>query len=175
MSLKDLPENKNTLSPLGYRFVISRLPNVVYFCQVVNIPGIILPDIKTDTPFVQLNFGGDHINFGDLVLSFKIDEDMENYREIMNWILGLGFPENFNQYKDLKATQLQDGGLKSDASLIITSSTMNENIEIYFRDIFPKSLTNLSFNSTMADVDYLTAEVTFSIRDFEINKLTNLY
>lgn len=172
MSLKDsIPENKNILSPLGYKFVISRLPNVVYFCQSVAIPGISLGDIRTGTPFVDLNYAGDHINFGDLTIIFKIDEDMENYREIFNWIVGLGFPEGFEQYSALKATERDNGGIRSDASLIITSSTMNENLEVYFRDIFPKALNGLSFDSRLGDVGYLTASVTFSIRDFEVNKL----
>lgn len=172
MSLKDsIPENKNILSPLGYKFVISRLPNVVYFCQSVAVPGITLQDIKTGTPFVDLNFAGESINFGNLSLIFKVDEDMENYREIFNWIVGLGFPEKFEQYSALKATERDNGGIRSDASLIITSSTMNENLEIYFRDIFPTSLNNLNFDSRLGDVDYITASVTFSIRDFEVNKM----
>lgn len=167
------PSNKNYLSEFGYKFVVSRLPNIVYFCQSVNMPSVNLGEIETGTPFVNLNYAGEHIEFGDLSLTFKVDENMENYLEIFNWILGLGFPEDFKQYRDLKATELENGGIQSDASLIILDSAFNQNLEIYFRDIFPKALTSLQFVSTTEDIRYITAQVVFSVRDFEINNLPN--
>lgn len=169
------PVNENFLSKLGFKFVISRLPNVVFFCQTVDMPSLQFADIESPTPFVNLNYAGDHLNFGELSLTFKVDENMANYLEIFNWMIGLGFPEKFQQYRDLKATELQNGGIQSDASLVILNSSFNQNIEIYFRDIFPKKLTNLTFTSMLENkVEYHTAQVTFSIRDFEINILPNV-
>ena len=32
------PKNKNFLSPVGFKFIMSRTPNVDYFCQSASIP-----------------------------------------------------------------------------------------------------------------------------------------
>ena len=36
------PINKNFLSQLGFKFVINKTPNINYFVQSINIPGITL-------------------------------------------------------------------------------------------------------------------------------------
>lgn len=168
--IKESPVNKNNLSPLGHKFVITRLPGVVYWCQSINVPDITLPDIKTGNPFVDLNFAGEHIKFSPLTITFKVDEDMTNYLEIFNWIAGLGFPERFEQFRNIEREDLDGGayGIRSDASALINSSNMNANLEVIYRDIFPMSLTDLVFDTRLTDVPYVTAMATFSIRDFII-------
>ena len=34
------PKNKNFLSPVGFKFIIGRTPNVDYFCQSAQIPQV---------------------------------------------------------------------------------------------------------------------------------------
>lgn len=171
MTVKDLPVNKNPLSPLGFKFVISRLPSTVFFCQSVSMPGIQLNNFTTPNPFLKLNLAGTELDFGSLSLKFQVDEDMKNYMELYNWMTGLGFPDNFSQYANLAKDLDGNKGLFSDASLLITTSSKNPNIEITFIDIFPIELTNLLFDSTKHDVQYITADITFSIRKFNINSI----
>jgi hypothetical protein len=40
---------------------------------------------------------GDKILFEDFSLRFLVDENLENYMEIHNWIRGLGFPESLEE------------------------------------------------------------------------------
>ena len=74
--LSNLPDNYNILSPIGYRLNIQKLPNVVYFCQTVNIPDITLGEIIQPTPLRDISIFGDNLTIGTLEVGFVVDEDM---------------------------------------------------------------------------------------------------
>ena len=97
---------------------------------------------------------------------------MKNYLEMYNWLKELGFPDNFAQYQSIANRSIYSGeGIFSDATLLITTSAMNPNIEVTFFDCFPVDLSELSFDSASADVEYLTATITFANRRFDIKAL----
>jgi hypothetical protein len=172
MSVVNEPTNKNFLSPLGFDFRIKKLPTTNFFVTRTTIPGISLGVVESPTPFVKLPIPGDKIVFNDLQVTFKIDEDMKNYLEIFNWMMGLGFPEKFDQYAVLKNKARGSGdGIYSDGILTILTSAMNPNIEFSFRNVFPYSLTDVDFNTSSADVEYLEATVGFRYELFTINSL----
>ena len=84
----------------------------------------------------------------------------------------LGFPDNFDQYKSIAGRPFVSGeGVFSDISLTVLSSAMNPNIDITFIDCFPVDLSELSFDSTPADVEYVTATATFANRRFTVAPL----
>lgn len=168
------PSNKNFLSPLGFKFVIKKTPHVNYFVQAINLPNVNLGETSFPTPFRRIPIAGDHIEYGDLQITFKVDESMKNYLEIFNWIKAIGFPDNFDQHKvvDPKYVSLYSGdGIYSDASLIVLSSAMNPLHEISFRDLFPISLTDFTFDARAVDVEYIEATATFKFRTFDITPL----
>ena len=45
---------------------------------------------------------GDKLCFGDLEITFLVDENLENYREIHGWMYGIGFPKEETIYRLLK-------------------------------------------------------------------------
>ena len=169
------PESKNFLSPLGYRFVLSRTPNTNYFVQSVSIPTLTLGQFDLEDPFVKLPLPGIKLNFDPLTVTFMVDENMNNYIEIFDWLNGLGFPESFEQYSNLIRSTNGIGSKStetfSDGSLIILSSSHNPNLKITFQDMFPISLSELSFDATNTDVDYLKASVTFRYRLYTIERI----
>jgi hypothetical protein len=171
MSFKDLTTNYNFLSPNNHRFVISRLPNTTLFLQKIELPTVKIGEISVGNPFIALNYSASSLEFGTLDIEFKVDEDLVNYREIFDWMTGLGFPESYKQYNDVK---YRDGnkGLRSDASLLIVKSQNIANKEILFRDIFPMSLSGIASTTVSDDVNYMTASVKFSIRDYTINDVS---
>lgn len=168
MSVTRYPENKNFLSPLGFKFVLSRAPSLEYFVQTVNIPSISTTPANVPSPFVKMPFAGDHLEFGDLEISFKIDEDMKNYLEIYNWLMGIGFPDKFNQYKDLNT----DPGIYSDAVLVVLTSSKNPNMRVKFKKMWPLSLDAVQFDTTQTDVEYISTTATFKYQSFEIEIVT---
>ncbi len=166
------PSNLNALSPLGFEFQVRKLPHVNFFLQRVTLPGLNIPPTKHDNPFVTIPYPGEHIEYGTLSIDFKVDEDMANYIELQNWLRGIGFPDNFDEYKNLNdENQYTGAGIRSDISLILTTNLKNPNIEVTFRDAFPISLGQIDFNTTDSDVLYLNCQAEFQYTLFDIKVL----
>lgn len=171
-AIDNTPENKNFLSPLNFRFQIKKAPHVNFFLQKVNIPSIQLRQIDTSNPFVTIPYSGDHVNYGTLEITFKVDEDLTNYLEIHNWIRELGAPDNFDEYKRIESRESYTGeGIVSDISLIVLASTKTPNYDITYRDAFPISLSALTFLTTDSSVNYIEASATFKYTLFDITKI----
>jgi len=167
------PSNRNFLSPVSFRFSINKLPNTNFFVQAVNVPSITLGETQgLDTPFVKVPVPGDHISFAELNVTFRVDEDLNNYRELFDWINGIGFPESFNQYAQLDNQPEGSGaGIYSDASLVIVNSARRPNLEVRFEDIFPTSLTDINFDIRQTDIEYVEATATFRYKYYTISEL----
>ena len=168
-SIQGQPSNKNMLSQIGFRFSVKRLPSVNFFASRVNMPGLTLSAVPVPTPFKALHMAADKLEYGDLTVTFKVDEDMQNYLEIFDWMVGIGFPTKFEERKQL--AKPNGDGIFSDGTMIITSSAKNPNMEITFRDLIPTSLTDLDFTTQSSDVDYLEATVTFKFLYYTINRI----
>ena len=170
--LDNQPLDQSFLSPLGFKLQVKKTPHVNYFVQKVNVPGVTLGTADIDSPFTKIPFPGTKLTFGNLQVTFKVDENMMNYLEIYSWLRDVGFPDNFAQYSNIAGQSITSGaGVYSDITLIVLSSAMNPNIEFTFFDCFPVDLSELTFDSTSADVDYLTATVTFANRRFDVKPL----
>ena len=87
MAFNTDPKSTNFLSPLGYKFTIKKMPTVNFFAQAVAIPSVTVGELPIPTPFsTKIQLPGDLVTFGDLVVTFRVDEDMANYLEVFNWI-----------------------------------------------------------------------------------------
>jgi hypothetical protein len=153
--------NKNFLSPLGYMFKVNRTPNTNFFVTQVILPGVNVGNIEYPTPFKRIAVAGDKMEFNDLLVTFKVDEDMNNYLELFEWIRSYGTPESFEQYK---------GVPYSDATLTVLNSFSRPNLEFTFQDLFPVNLTDLQFSSNSTDVEYIECSVTFKYRQYTYRK-----
>ena len=171
---KRQPTNINHLTPIAYRFNIRKIPSVIYFCQAVNIPGISFPEIIQRTPFTNINIPGDTLVYEDLTIRFLVDEDLQAYKEIFDWMSALTAPKAFTQYKTERDTnkvlRRSTGNLFSSAELIILNNNMNPNKEIIFDDVFPTSLSSIEFDSG-STLDTLSATVTFKYTTYSINSV----
>ena len=171
-------------SPIQFRFKCSKLPTVEFFCQTANIPGIGLGVADVETPLKSIPFPGDKVTYQDLAISFLVDENLNNYKEIHDWIIGLGAPQNHTQFSTLRDTgtdrfpgqttnspnnnTIPDGGTYSDATLTVLNSKNIAVTEIRFHNIFPTSLGALSYDVQASDVNYLSTSVDFSYMYYEI-------
>ena len=95
-------DNRNYLSPIGFKFSITKIPKVDFFSNSASIPGINLGFALQPTYLKDAPVPGDKLTYSDLTLSFFVDENLENYMQVHNWLTGLGYPEDVQQFMDLK-------------------------------------------------------------------------
>ena len=160
----------NFFSPLEFRVTIKRLPNVEFFTQRSMIPSISTNPIVQPTRFNPVYRTPDTVNFSNLDLTFIVDEDLNNYTEIFDWMISSAFPENHNQFKQISDSE---EGLLSDISVIIMNSKKNSNIEVSYKNCFPISLSDIQLNTTDQDVTYPEVTATFQYDTFSIKRLTS--
>ena len=172
-------ENRNFLSPVGFKFALKRSPAVAFFCNTANIPDISLGEATQPTYLRDIPTPGDKVQFGDLSLRFLVDEDLMNFMEIQNWIRGLGFPESVQEFRDLKKENilgpngLTNDDIYSDGTLQILSSNLVPQFQVVFEDLWPYSLSTLSFDATDTDIEYFTADVSFKYTIYNLTDLEN--
>ena len=175
-------------SPTQFRFLINQLPKVQYFTTSANVPGIGLGEIDFKTRFKAIPLMGDVLTYEDLTISFIVDENLENYIEMHTWLTGIGFPKDRKQFADFRSKTsntptIQRGESKdigdvrastpeiamtSDAIMTILTNKNNPVVECRFRDVFPTSLSGLTYSQNQTDVEYLTATVNFKYQIYEI-------
>ena len=182
------PDKLDYSSPTQFRFMINQLPKVQFFTTAANVPPISLGELIIPTPYKDIPLIGDKVTFENLSISFIVDEYLENYSELHNWMIGIGFPKNRTQFSTFRSSTsnnssagtggntdigkvgnpVADRPFYSDATLTILSNKNNPIVEVRFADLFPVSLSGLDYNQQATDVDYLTASVDFRYKLYEI-------
>ena len=183
--------NRNYMSPLGFKLVLTKTPKVDFLCQSANIPSISMGTAIQPSYLKDIPVPGDKVLYDDLNVRFLVDEKMENYLAIHKWITGLGYPESIGQYSQLKKDdkrtdrRVDDSAdplyfQYSDATLQVLNSNYKPSVLINFKDAFPVSLSTLDFDVTTRDYNYFTAEVTFKYTIYNItdpsgNRIDNYF
>jgi len=181
---KDRPgtpiDNRNFLAPTGFKFSLKRSPGVAFFCNQANIPSLDLGVATQPSYLKDIDVPGDKIQFGDLTLRFLVDEDLVNYMEIQNWIRGLGYPETLQEFDKLESEAVLPGNfgrsgdnIYSDGTLQILSSNLVAKFNVNFKDMFPYSLSTITFDATDTDIEYFTADVSFKYTIYNLTDLSN--
>ena len=184
-SISRQPTQQDYASPSQFKFSIAKLPKVEFFCTEINIPGINLGNATQLTTLRDIPLPGTKLEFGDLSLTFLVDEKFDNYEEIYTWLRSLGFPADHSEYANLveagrdrfptqgkelsgvskfagrEGTAVNVGATLSDATLSILSAKNNVIKEVRFTDIFPTGLSGVGFSTQATDVQYLTSTVNF--------------
>ena len=187
------PSKMDYASPVQFRFKCTKLPLVEFFCQSANIPGIGLGEASMATPLKDISIPGEKVTYQDLAISFLVDENLNNYKEIHDWIIGIGFPQNHTQFSDLRALSsdrfpgttastaatgtsiakpLPEGGIYSDATLTILNSKNIAKTEIRFQNVFPTVIGSLSYDVKQSDVDYIQTTASFSYINYDIVQIS---
>ena len=101
---KEQPTNRNFLSPVGFQFDLELFSGVDFFCQSVNVPDITMTVAEIPNKFRSIPIAGSGgVQFGDLNVTFLIDEDLKNYMSIQNWIMEFGLTEGHSSWLDTKS------------------------------------------------------------------------
>jgi hypothetical protein len=173
-------ENRNFLSPVGFKFSLKRAPGVAFFCNQANIPSMDLGIAEQPTYLKNIDVPGDKIQFGDLTLRFMVDEDLVNFMELQRWIRGLGYPESMEEFRELEGEAVLPGNfgnagddIYSDGTLQILSSNLVPSFQVVFSDLFPYSLSTVTFDATDTDIEYFTADVSFKYTIYNLTDMEN--
>lgn len=157
----------NYLSPTNFSVSIQRLPHVEFFTQKAAVPSLSTQAIELSSPTNPFYSVPQNIAYTDLELTFIVDENMNNYKEVLNWMEGISGPESTDQTKNL----LAGNGYKSDIILTITNSHKNPHIQFTFKDAFPTSLGQIGLDVNVQDVSYATCSVTMRYDTFVMEQL----
>jgi hypothetical protein len=141
----------NFLNPSSF---VLTLDSQTYSGAEFTIQTMILPDVSADgapLPWKQVDvaMASDKITFGQFEISYLIDEDLLNYKEIFDWLKG-----------NVESVHTATNHVR-DLTLTIMNSANNVTKQIKFIDAYPTMLSSLPFDITTTDVEYLTAVASF--------------
>lgn len=171
------PSNINPLAPTGFMLSIQKLPDVAFFAQEVTLPDVALPPVDMLSPLSRISVTGETLIFGELTINFLVDEEMKNYTAVYEWLKGLGFPKENQQYTDFISNNQANQNLYdktenllsySDGTLSILGSNNTPVKSFTFIDLHPVSLGSLQFTANATDVNYLIGTASFRYTLFEI-------
>ena len=151
-------EDINFLAPNNFEFVIDRysFPNVSFLVTNVSIPSFSIGNVEQPMSTRMSPQHADKVTYEKLTVQFIVDEEMENYRELHDWMLAQVI-QNDVYSEDLK---------RRDVKLLVNSSHNNLVRVITYVDAFPVDLSPVEFNSTITAVDYITCTCTFAYSYF---------
>ena len=100
--------------------------------------------------------------------------------ELQKWIRGLGFPESMDEFRKLEDEAVLPGNfgnagddIYSDGTLQILSSNLVPSFQVVFNDLFPYTLSTITFDATDADIEYFTADVSFKYTIYNLTDMEN--
>ena len=170
-ALDRTPEHTGFLQPTKFLLTFDRIPNVTYFCQEANIPGVTIPAIVVPTPMLDYHVTGNKMTFSTFNIRFMIDSRAEDWKSIYNWILSLASPHGFEERNQLTALQNQykntDFKGYSDAVLTALSNLNNPIFRVHLVGLFPISLSDIQFDTTLSADHIMTADASFSVKYFD--------
>jgi hypothetical protein len=166
------PQNTNLLQPTKYILVFDRISTTQYFCQSLNIPGISLGEVTTNTPLMDLHSPGTKLSYNEFNINFIVDEQLESWKQLYNWFQSIASPQGFDERNRLTELQNQytpNTRFKnfSDSTLTILSALNNPIMRVNFINMFPFSLSDITFDTAQSADDIITASASFRYEYFE--------
>ena len=165
--LGNFPTTSNLLTANQFKFNTSRIPILSEYVIGVNIPSIEFVSAELNTAFgVNIPTATGKYIFEDLTVSFLVDEELESWREIYEWMIRLG-PMNENS-EQIMYNDCYDSTTVGE--LTILNSAYKPKFRYKFYNMFPISLTGFSFTTTAADSIQLSSSATFRFSYYDVEK-----
>ncbi len=168
-------------------------PTMEWFITRANVPGCTLGQADQYTPFVDIAVVGDKMQYENFNCTFLVDEKLNNYMEMYNWVMNIGFPfsgkAQFNKLprpdntsrgsttkynpRDGVYYEINDRDLYTDIVLTILSSKNNAVANVYIYEAFPVSLGGIEYSQAETDTDYATCDVSFAYTWYDIKPVAS--
>lgn len=165
------PVNTNFLAPSQFQVIFRRMPNLSYFCQTVNIPGVTIGDASVPTPFVDLGVPGDKMHYDTFNMTFLVDETLHTWIEMYDWIKGLSKLKGFDAYKTMVKEKKDFGGQYSDATVTVLTNQYTTGLRYQLNHCYPISLSSLQFDTEQNANSPLKADASFKFTYFDIDRI----
>jgi hypothetical protein len=156
------PENTNFLQPTKYVLTFPEVPDMIYFCQKANLPGVSLGQAIQETPNLDLFHSGTKISYNTFDVTFLVNEDLSAWTTIYNWMKDLS---------SVEASYAKRKEGKKQAVLTVMSNQNNPKLRVKLMDLFPLSLSDLEFDTTLSAEEHITATVSFRYDWFELEQV----
>lgn len=140
--LNYLTSNRATLQIVG-------LGEVEFSITSFNLPSLTLEYSAVPTPFLAGKEATSKPDFGEIQVTFLVDENMKNWLAVFDWMIDLSFTKSIK-------TRFVDG------SIIVYSSHNNEIIKFNLSEIVPIYLSDISFQESSAETAPITASARFA-------------
>tara|TARA_E500000178_G_scaffold352602_1_gene416403 strand:- start:644 stop:1192 length:549 start_codon:yes stop_codon:yes gene_type:complete len=159
--------NLNLLQPNAFKLIIDRknFSNLEFFAQAVIHPDISVQ--AADVAYQRISsiaMAGDKLTFGELSAMIILDENLNSYIEMYNWVNRL--------VESNDRTPINRDVAKPptycDITLSILSSHNNQTRKVKYIDCVPTGLGNISFESTSGGEAFITYPANFRFSYFEI-------
>ena len=166
--------DRNFLEANGFSFTVNRAPALGFYGNAVNVPGISMATTVQPNYLRNIPRPGTQLEFNDLTVRFLVDQGLENYVEIQNWLRGIGFPESLSEIYEwqntgpVRKSARDEINLTSDGTMTILNGINRPVFSVVFKDLFPTSISDLQFDTQTNDVEYLTAQATFKYSVYNI-------
>ena len=172
--LGDAPSTSNLLYANQFKFNTTRIPILTEYATTVNIPSIEFISAELATSYgVNIPTATGKYIFEDLTVGFLVDEEMESWREIYEWLIRLG-PLNDESMKGGDHEMYNDCELSTTVGeLTVMNSAYKPKYKFEFYNMFPISLTGFSFTTNATDAVPLQSSATFRYSYYEVTKLDN--
>ena len=174
-----------------WRLTFNRIPKTTWFCVAANVPGIQLGEASYPTPMTDMMVVGDKLTFETLNITFLVDEELQNYRELWDWLVGIGAPKQHSQWTSVLSkgdgavrtfgtpdtdtrtkTTYDESNLYSDSTLIVYNSKNQPKVNVHFKNMFPTNLSALEYSQELTDVEYFKATASFRYLYYEFETVT---
>ena len=157
------PSTTNLLQPTKYLVTFPEISETMYFCQKANIPGVSLGMAVQQTPNIDLFHSGTKLEYNTFDITFMVNEDLSAWTTIYKWMNDLSSADN--NYSRRKENRKQ-------AIFTVMSNLNNPKFRIKLNDIFPISLSDLDFDTTMSAEEHMLATASFRYDWFDLEKLS---
>jgi len=149
--------NINQLQTNYYNFSINKgSENIKLFCQTVALPGVQLNTQPQPTILgIQIPVAVNTFTFEPLRVEFLIDEDLENWKSIFDWMKQIG-----NISDDVSNVPYNQWATTANLTILASNYFPNMNIAFYY--VVPVALSGIPFRSDSNDSAPLKATATFA-------------
>lgn len=154
--------NYNEALTTSWELVFNKFPHLEYFAQMVTIPSVTVNGIRTPFQNQRTFMPDNQVDFGQLNVSFIVDEDFENYDAILEEFkkqdtAGKGNGNNIRE-------------ILHDLSVIRYSSNKVPIAVFKFTDVSLNNLGSITYTSTGAEAEIIICDVSFNVTEMYVQR-----